>query len=151
MPGVYNPFAPPKKAFHPSTGKKPTNTEYTEEPLPDIRLDGGTHTIVLLKTNLENVPTRLGEIVSKVAEDQADALARAGIAIGDSSCENPLWKACVELAPEVVTLQTPHGPLSICTDEQNEDEAFQRLGQALSSLVSPKTFKEYNVKIVVRL
>lgn len=148
--GVYNPFAAEKKDFKPSVGDVPYNTEFDENSKPDIRLDGGSHVIVLQKSNTEDVALRLGELIHDVAQSHLDFLAQRGIALGKEAKQNTRWKRCAATAPHLIELPTPRGPLSICAVDVNEDEAFQRLGEALAKLPIRKILRKHQTKIVVR-
>ena len=148
--GVYNPFSEPKKEFRASTGDRPLNTEFRKDGPGDIRLDGGSHIIVLKKTTLEAIPARLGALVHDINLKHRDGLGRHGICLGDSGKTNTYWLACADKSPEIMDLTTPQGTMYICAEEQNEDEAFVRLGQAFMLLPVKRILEKHHVNVVVR-
>ncbi len=148
--GIFNPFAPKKQDFQASIGDNPLNTEFQEKPKGDVRLDGGERVISLADTSIEEIPARLGDLIADIAKEQEDGLGRLGICVGDTGPQNQYWAACAELAPEIVCLTTPSGTLRVCADSQTEDEAFCRLGHALTELPVKPILDRHKVQMIVR-
>jgi hypothetical protein len=162
--GIKNPFQKPlpkKKNFQASTGDNPLNTEYIENQKGTIRLDGGSYIIALKGTDLDEIPERLGRLFTAVQYANRDTLRRQyGIAIcaeEDISRTNGVpepisggWRAYRDTAPTHIALPTPHGTLFICAKEENEDEAFRRMGHALHELPVSRILKEQNIQLIVR-
>ena len=149
--GIKNPFAKPKKKFKAATDKNPLNTEFTGETKGDIRLDGGSHVIVLKETGIEDIPARLGALFEAIQEQhQASLAGQHGIALSPKKPTSPDWQAYRRLSTTHVALPTPQGNLFICADEEDEDEAFRRMGRALQNLPVHSILKQQNIQLIVR-
>ena len=150
MPGIYIPNQKPQKNFQsPITAE--LNTEKPPEQKRTVRLDGRLFEIILHNADVEDTAKRLGELFHELCsdEDTATALGRVGVTLGSGE-DNAFWMACKELAPTVVSLPTPYGALQVCTDEQDEDEAFRRLGAALSASASKDILEKHQVEVIAR-
>lgn len=149
--GIKNPFVKPKQKFKASTGKDPLNTEFTGGTKGDIRLDGGSHVIVLKNTDLEDIPARLGALFAAIQEQHQSSLAgQHGIALSPQQPTSPDWQAYRRLSNTHVALPTPQGSLFICADEEDEDEAFRRMGRALQNLPVHSILQQQKIQLIVR-
>jgi len=146
--GIFNPYAAPKKEFRPSVGDNPWNTEYSEKPQTDIRLDGGKCAVVFKQTTRDELTERIGQFMEDVSRKHKRELAASGILLGDPD-SYPAWKQYAELAGACVQLPTPKGVLRICTNKEDEDEAFRRLGRALLGLGIQQLLDKHQVQIIV--
>ena len=149
--GVFNPFKAPEE-IKPNF-KSPTHDMYdTEvggpEPKGGVRLDGDTHVLWFLETDLEEVPVRLGELFKDVAERHPEDLLRHGIhlvPLGDTYTTEPTESV----------LKTPQGRLHVYTGELKEGEdtevlAFRRIAHTLHSISVPDILTKHNARIIVR-
>jgi len=152
--GIYNPFSAPKKQkkdFQASIGDRPLNTEYREEGPGNVRLDGGGYIVILQNTKIDAIASRLGAVMQDIDAQDRDGLGRHGICLlPPGKTENTFWKACASAAPTVMNLPTPHGTIRLCAEEQNEDEAFERIGRAFAQLPVKQILIRHHINVVVR-
>lgn len=149
--GIKNPFAKPKKNFKSSTGKDPLNTEFVAKKKPNIRLECEAYVIVLKEANIDDIPERLGFLFDAIQKQhQIELETRHGIALSPKRPTSDGWNTFRRLSATHVALPTPKGSLFICADEEDEDEAFRRMGRALHNLPVAHILQQQNIQLIVR-
>lgn len=149
--GIKNPFAKPRKNFKSATGKDPLNTEFVAKKKGDIRLDGESYVIVLKEAILDDIPERLGFLFDAIQKQYRTELeTQHGIALSPKRPTSDGWNAYRRLSATHVALPTPKGSLFICADEEDEDEAFRRMGRALQNLPVASILQQQNIQLIVR-
>lgn len=140
--GIFDPYAKPQD-------KKPNLTldreSDTDRPIipPSVCLDGHSFALEFQNITLEQVPEKLGKLISDVIQDlnNVKILTQHGIQMTEDPPQTD----------ELRTLKTPSGYLSVYVDtERNETEVFRRVAHALSKLRIKPILKKHNAHIIVR-
>lgn len=119
--GVFNPFAAPKEDFVSPIGNDPLNTELEEVVIPSVRLDGDSFVLEFQDAELENVPDRLGALISELMShpDARKDLVRDGVDMYPRGSTR-------KVDDGEMVLPTPHGYLSVFVgDERTEVTVFR--------------------------
>lgn len=144
--GIFNPFRKPppdKKNFQSPIGKEPYDTEYGA-PEENIRLDGDSFVIEFQNTKLEDIPSKLANIISSVIQEHREFLNDYGIDLRPKSEQRPLEDG------ELV-LPTQAGQLYVYVGlEGTQIEAFRRIGYVLHKLPVSDILKNNRVKVIAR-
>ena len=139
--GIFNPYVEKKKPKSPGGD--------IEAPLGDIRLDGDSYVLEFKELNLEDLPTKLGELLHDITLKHKEVLLRHGIDILPRGGTR-------HLEDNEVTLPTPVGHICVFVDSLKEDKplatevkVFRRIACALREV--PRTLlKKHQVTIVER-
>lgn len=131
--GVFNPYQePPEK-------KK-------EGPPPDasIRLDGDSYILEFQNVRLNEIPSRLGNLIHDVREKHLSHMVRNGIEL------YPL-KEIFNLEKDELVLPTPKGHLVVYVGEGGKEvDAYRRVAFALRGLPIADIMNKYQARIIAR-
>jgi len=152
--GVFNPYRPkkPKKDFRsPTDNRNPYDTEFGEPVSGNIKLDGDSHILELKQLEIEDIPSRLGDLIDDVIKSHRDVLLRHGIELvpADRYAQIAQNTVCLPTPKGYITAQLQNETAESMNKPKVEVEVFRRLAHALRE-VPREILKKHKARIIVR-